>query len=128
MIMTINSADQLIFSLEQKLKTAMLQSDVATLNQLMSDELIFTNHLGFRLTKQDDINAHASGKLKIIDITLSDQQVRYYQQIMIVSVLAKIVGQYDDQDASGNFRFTRVWHKNESGNWQVVAVHSSVAV
>lgn len=54
-----------ILQAEERLRLAMLNSDVNTLNELLAPELIFTNHLGQVLGKQDDLNAHQSGTLKI---------------------------------------------------------------
>jgi len=33
----------------------MLKSDVNTLDELLSSDLVFTNHLGHLMTKQDDL-------------------------------------------------------------------------
>ena len=51
--------------LEEQLKKAMYTSDVATLDSLLSPDLIFTNHLGQVLSKSQDIELHKSGLLKI---------------------------------------------------------------
>ena len=54
----------------------MLQSDVSVLNELLAEDLKFTNHPGHIMTKQDDIEAHKSKILKIDEITLTEQEVR----------------------------------------------------
>jgi hypothetical protein len=41
----------------------MLRSDVVVLDELLAPELIFTNHLGRVLGKEDDLAAHRSGVL-----------------------------------------------------------------
>jgi hypothetical protein len=35
-----------VFGAEERLRTAMISSDITVLNQLLSEELMFTNHLG----------------------------------------------------------------------------------
>lgn len=50
---------------EERLRLAMLHSDVSTLDQLLAPDLIYTNHLGQLFTKQDDLATHQSGKLNI---------------------------------------------------------------
>ncbi|MEO0836646.1 MAG: nuclear transport factor 2 family protein, partial [Cyanobacteria bacterium J06642_3] len=41
-----NSIETQILQAEERLTEAMLNSDVAALNQLLASELTFTNHLG----------------------------------------------------------------------------------
>lgn len=111
---------------EDRLKHAMLLSDVSALNELLAENLIFTNHFGRLMTKQDDLRAHESGTLKINEITLSDQKIKIYGDVAVVSVQAHISGDFAGEVSEGDFRFTRVWSKAPSGAWQVVAGHSSI--
>ncbi|WP_257969650.1 nuclear transport factor 2 family protein [Vibrio parahaemolyticus] len=48
-----------ILEAEEKLKTSMLNSDMIVLQYLLSDDLVFVNHLGHRTSKQDDIDCMA---------------------------------------------------------------------
>jgi len=113
---------------EVRLKQAMLQSDISILDKLLSPELVFTNHLGQLMTKDDDLNAHLSGALNITTITLSDQKVKIYGVIAIVTLQAYILGSFGGEKSEGNFRFTRIWRKDTNEIWQVVAGHSSIVV
>ena len=113
---------------EKRLKQAMLQSDVSVLDKLLSPELIFTNHLGQLMTKHDDLNAHESGMLKIIEIKLSDQKIKVYGVVAVVSMQAHILGSFADVESESDFRFTRVWSKGANETWQLVAAHSSIVV
>jgi hypothetical protein len=54
-----------ILEVEERLRQAMLASDASTLDELLAPELIFTNHLGQVLGKQDDLGAHQSGLVQI---------------------------------------------------------------
>jgi len=111
---------------EKKLRLAMLHSDVTTLNELLAPDLIFTNHLGQLITKQDDLDAHQSGMLKIKKITTSEQQIQLIENVAIVSVRVNIIGSFAGTTSKSDFRFTRVWAKNVNGAWNVVAAHSSL--
>jgi len=113
---------------EECLKQAMLQSDVAALDELFAPDLSFTNHLGQLMTKQNDLQAHKSGMLKINQITLSDQKIKVYGDVAVVTVLAHIIGSFAGAASEDNFRFTRVWAKSTSNAWQVIAGHSSTVV
>ncbi|GEM76163.1 nuclear transport factor 2 family protein [Vibrio sagamiensis] len=114
-----------IIEAEEKLKTAMLNSDVIAFKDLLSDDLIFINHLGHRTSKQEDIALHSSGLLVIKSIRYHDFQVVPQKNVVLVYVNAEIKGSYDGALANGKFAFSRVWTRRE-GNWQVISAHSTV--
>lgn len=113
-----------IINHEEQLKVAMLTSDVALLDKLISPELIFTNHFGQIITKEQDLAAHQSGQLKINSLRTSDKNIILRDAIAIVSVRTDIQGTYAGHSANGNFRFTRVWEQKENNHWQIIAGHS----
>lgn len=114
-----------IIELEERLRLAMLNSDISELDQLISPNLLFTNHLGVLVSKEDDLNAHSSKAFVFQSLDLSESRILTYENSAVVSVKADIQGSYNGQPANGRFRFTRFW-SNASGNWQVVAGHSSI--
>jgi ketosteroid isomerase-like protein len=113
-----------IVDAEGRLRAAMLNSDVDTLDELLAPELIFTNHFGHLLGKEDDLAAHRSGMLKVKDLSPSEQHIRFAGDVVIVSVRVQLSGTYDGNPANGDFRFTRVWALSDHKTWQVVAAHS----
>jgi len=116
----------LIMQYEARLKNAMLQSDILELDKLLDYNLIFTNHLGKVMTKQNDLDAHESGMLKINQISVSEQEVKVYNDVVIVTLLATISGYFSGVDSNNQFRFTRVWIKTEDESWKVIVGHSSL--
>ena len=122
--MTILTKPQII-ALEQKLQQAMLTSHLEILDELISDDLIFTNHLGQLMTKQDDLAAHESGLLKINSIEPSEQKIQIVNEVAVVSVRVKLSGLYGSNVFDGNLRFTRVWGLSGSGALQIFTAHSS---
>lgn len=115
-----------VIKAEEELRLAMIASDVNALNGLLAPELIFTNHLGHVLQKQDDIAAHESGMIKVDELTPSEQRVHIHGEVAVVSVLMYLSGSYDGEPGEGNFRFTRVWATTPSGELQVIAGHACV--
>lgn len=111
---------------EEQLRLAMLGSDVNALNKLLSQDLIFTNHLGQILTKQADLEAHASGTVKLQVLTPSEERIQVVGDVVIVSVRMHVLGSYAGTPSEGHLRFTRVWARSSNGDWQVVVGHSSV--
>ena len=120
------STETTIEEYEQSLKLAMLQSDIVALDQLLSDGLVFTNHIGNIFTKESDIEAHKSKILEMKEITLSEQQIRTYGNVAVVTVKAYIVGSFEGTESSNSFRFTRVWEQALDNNWKVITAHSSI--
>ncbi|MGH6696567.1 nuclear transport factor 2 family protein [Sphingopyxis sp.] len=110
---------------EERLRQGMLTSDVAALDELMSNQLIFTNHLGRRLSKSDDLAAHRSGALRIETIDPADEAViRCLGNVATVCVGVDLAGSFDGSGFFGRFSYSRVWHF-EQDRWQVVLAHCS---
>ncbi len=113
---------------EKKLRNAMLSSDLETLEDLLSDELVFTNHHGQRLSKADDLAAHRSGLLSFDRLEpRAEPTIRVVGESAIVSVTLDLAGTYDDQPFAGAFAYSRIWYR-QNGKWRIEAAHcSSVA-
>lgn len=116
-----------IKTVEDQLRVAMETSDVTTLGKLISDNLIFTNHIGNILSKDDDLRMHKNGDLNIESIVLSESIYKEINELVFISVRSDIISSYLGNPANGSFRFTRVWEKLD-GNWQVIVGHSSIIV
>lgn len=110
--------------LEDKLRQAMLSSDVLMLDQLIADDLAFTAPNGLVFTKQMDLEAHRSGMTKFTRIEIDDRQVHDYGACVVVMVKAELAGTVNDQPFSGTHCYTRVWMKRQE-RWQIVAGHVS---
>lgn len=117
-----------IVEMEERLRTAMLGSDVDALDELLAPDLVFTNHLGQLLGKGDDLVAYRSGALKIARLEPSEQQLRVLGEAAVVSVRMQITGSYQDAPANGDFRVTRVWARSEQQVWRIVAAHSVLII
>ena len=63
-------------ALEERLRAAMVASNVEALDQLLADDLVFTTFLGEAISKADDLNAHRSGAFRIHGIDLQDMVLR----------------------------------------------------
>ena len=115
-----------ILALENRLKQAMLNSNISELDTMLSDDLIFTNHLGQLITKQEDLNAHKTGQLKIKNIKFGDIKIMPFNEMALVNAEVKLVGSFNGEAAETIFRFSRIWSKNSNNIWQVIMAHSTL--
>jgi len=126
---------------EERLRQAMLSSDIAALEALLDPDLLFVNHMGWTVTREDDLDAHRGGLLKIHALDLSEQCILPRADCAVVSVLARIAGSYNGVPANGTFRFMRTWapaavpdpaSDSASGSasvmWRVIAASSVMVV
>ena len=118
-----NALETEIVEVERRLQEAMLKSSVEELENLLADDLLFTNHMGVVTTKEADVSAHESGAVKIDRLEFSDRRMRFLGDVVVVIVRVEISGVFMGTPASGSFQFTRVWRRNTKG-WQVVVGHS----
>lgn len=118
--MTGNLQSQIV-ALEERLRQAMLLSDVDALNELISPELVFTNHLGQRVSKQQDLATHRAGALRLKELIPSEQHIQINQGFAVVSVLMHLIGTYESASIDFSIRYTRVWAVSPNGTLQVVA-------
>lgn len=116
--------NETILMLEKKLESAMLSSDVDMLDELLDDKLVFTDHVGQKITKQMDLAAHRSGFVKIDSIGQSNQSVNLFENVAIVTVLSEIFGLFGGVRSITKINFTRVWQKKNSNEYKLIAAHS----
>jgi hypothetical protein len=120
-----NAFRKTIIELEERLRLAMLASDVSELDALISPDLLFTNHLGTLITKEADLASHRSGDLKLNSLKPSEQHLRIMDKSAVVSVAMHLQGSYLEQAIDLNIRYTRVWAIGSNGQLQIIAGHAS---
>lgn len=113
-----------ILALEERLRQAMLGGNIKELDELIADDLIFTSPEGILVTKEMDLAGHRSGAMKLFTMVPSEQQVREYGDVVVVSVKMALTGMYAGTALAGDMRYLRVW-KNFQGSWKIVAGHCS---
>lgn len=110
---------------EEKLRSAMLASDVGQLEEILSDATVFTNQDGVRLSKADDIAAHRSGLLKIDKLDVKGEPIiRVMDNSAIVCVTIELTGTHGGEAFGGIFAYSRIWHRT-GDRWQIEAAHCS---
>jgi ketosteroid isomerase-like protein len=108
--------------MEERLRAAMLAGDVAELDALIDDALVFTTMTGEVATKAMDLDAHRSGVLRIHRMDPSELRIERFGDAAVVSVRMELAGTFADAPFAGPFRYGRVWIRRPQG-WRVAAGH-----
>jgi ketosteroid isomerase-like protein len=117
-------ATDILRACEAALRQAQLESDVAALDRLVDDALVFTGPDGAVVGKADDLDAHRRGVVRITRLEPSEERIQRFGNVAIVSVRMEMAGSFQGAPFAGPFRYTRVWCARPDG-WRVVAGHVS---
>ncbi|MBC6308365.1 nuclear transport factor 2 family protein [Listeria sp. FSL L7-1582] len=106
---------------EEALRRAMLASDVSSLDKLLADELVFVDHLGRKVTKRDDLEAHRQKRFQLhqLDIVAQDKRVVGGNVVTVSEVV--LAGITDGEAFTDRLVYTRVWRKDVEHGWQVTS-------
>jgi len=119
------TVDGEIKSLEEARNQAVLHGDVAALDKMTSDDYTFITLRGELRTKSDILKGFASGSFHYDSRQVSDLKVRVYGDTAIVTGRSVQKGMENGKDYSGDYRFTRVYVK-ENGHWLTVALQTTL--
>jgi ketosteroid isomerase-like protein len=115
---------QTIIDLDKKRMSAMAQKDIATLNELISDDLIYT-HSSARLdTKASLIGNMESGSTVYTSVVPSDVKAQDLGDTVVLTGTCRIGVNSGGRANSFGVRFTDVYAK-KGGRWQMVTWQST---
>jgi ketosteroid isomerase-like protein len=117
--------DREIKSLEEARNQAVLHGDVAALDRMTSDDYTFITLRGELRTKSDILKGFASGSFHYESRQISDLKVRVHGDTAIVTGRSVQKGMENGKDYSGDYRFTRVYVR-ENGRWLTVALQTTL--
>jgi ketosteroid isomerase-like protein len=115
---------QMIVDLDRKRMQAMAAKDVATLDAVLADDLIYT-HSSARLdTKQSLIGAMVSGTTVYAGVEPSDVKAQDLGDAVVLTGIAQIKVVSNGTPNAFGVRFTDVYARR-NGGWQMVAWQST---
>ena len=115
---------QTVIDLDKKRMTAMAQKDLATLNDLISNDLVYT-HSSARLdTKQSLIGNMESGATVYTAVEPSDVKAQDLGEAVVLTGTCRISVMSGGRPNSFGVRFTDVY-ANRGGRWQMVTWQST---
>jgi uncharacterized protein (TIGR02246 family) len=113
-----------IRKLDDELATAVLRRDSAFMDGLWADEASVITPFGDLFGK--DTMIHFDEKLVNESIVTGEIEVRVYDRTAAAVVTGRttIKSRYEDLDLSGQYRFTRIYLKQEE-DWRIVAYQAA---
>lgn len=115
---------QKIIELDKQRMTAMAQKDLATLNALLADDLVYT-HSSARLdTKQSLIGNMEAGSTVYTAVEPSDVKAQDLGDAVVLTGSCRIGVMSQGRPNSFSVRFTDVY-ASRGGQWQMVAWQST---
>jgi ketosteroid isomerase-like protein len=115
---------QMVVDLDRKRMDAMGQKDLAALDVLISDDLVYTHSTARLDTKKSLLGAMESGATVYTSVVPSEVKAQDLGDTVVLTGTARIGVQSQGRPNSFAVRFTDVW-SNQSGRWQMVAWQST---
>lgn len=113
---------------ERRLQAAQFAGDIAALDQLLDDRLIFTfGPDGKCYTKQDDLQLHRSRQQVLTKVSEEELTVLVEGRTGVTWFLGALEGTFAGTPFAARLRYTRTWIHGDDHGWRVVAAHASPA-
>jgi ketosteroid isomerase-like protein len=125
----VDSADDEIVTCEAELRAAQLNANVAALDRLIADDLLFTGPDGQLGSKAEDLELHRSGGVRFRSHEPEELRVRRISaEVALAALRTQLVVEVNGKLITGTYRYTRVWAREHGTSWRVAGGHvSSVA-
>jgi len=114
----------MIIELDKKRMNAMAQKDIATLNEVLSNDLVYTQSSARLDTKQSLIGAMESGSTVYTSVVPSDVKAQDLGDTVVLTGSCRIGVNSGGRPNSFGVRFTDVY-ANKGGRWQMVTWQST---
>lgn len=122
----IGDPDPEIVGMEAQIRAAQLGADVAALERLISDDLLFTGPDGQLGTKAQDLEAHGSAIVRFRTHEPQELRVRRVgADVAVTALRAWLEVEVAATLVRGTYRYTRVWAREGGLPWRVVGGHVS---
>lgn len=108
-----------LIALEERLRLAMLHSDLDELNELLDEALLFVGPDTRLYTKADDLESHRTGALSLNAMTHGPLTIEATAESAVVTVVSTLEGISQGQPFAGEFRYIRFWRRLVD-QWKIV--------
>jgi ketosteroid isomerase-like protein len=100
--------------------TAITKNDLAALDRLLANELVYTHSSGVVETKAEYIGVLRTGAQKYDAVDYEDTKVMTYGNVGVVAAAVRMRGASKGQPFDNRLRMLHVWVERD-GRWQLVA-------
>lgn len=109
---------------ERRLQAAQLAGNVAELDRLLDDRMIFT-FAGDTSTKRDDLELHRTRAQVVTKVAEEELTVLTDGRTGVTWFLGTIEATVNGQPFAARMRYTRAWLYDDAHGWRVIAAHAS---
>jgi len=120
-----DSAKEEILNIERERNKAIIGGDAAALERMTADDYSFITLRGELRTKAEIVQGFKSGSFHYDSREISELNVRIYGSTAVVTGRSNQKGKENGKDYSGDYRFTRVYSKQD-GRWITVALQTTL--
>ena len=110
--------------LEQERFAAYVKSDVAALDRIFADDLVYVHSNGVPDTKAAVLQSFASGELKISRFDGEDIKVRQVGDVMVAIGIVHVELVNKGTAAKFDLRYTAIY-VDQGGQWRLAHVHNA---
>jgi len=114
-----NATDE-ILKVDEERNQALQKGDIATLDRIYSDDLVYANASGALLSKEKHLAELKARTLNFRSFKHEDVQATVHGDTGVVTGISKSVVEYQGSVSSSNRRFLNVFSKRD-GRWLCVA-------
>ena len=122
--MTSQQAEQEIRQRETRRFEALVRGDMASLEEIMADDAIYTHATGVVETKAEYLAKMKSGEVRYESFAPEQLQVRIYGTAAVLTGIASVTAHVGGEVRNLRLRFTDVYVK-QGDRWRMVAWQST---
>jgi ketosteroid isomerase-like protein len=113
-----NTRDRIVAA-ENQLVAAIKISDVAALDKMLHDDLLFITPDGQTVTKKMDLDSHRSHTMVVEEISSTTELIHVIEDTAVSTVVYQAKGKMLGKPLEGKFRYIRVW-RLFGDTWKVI--------
>jgi ketosteroid isomerase-like protein len=119
------NADVMLIGLEKKWADAIVNRDMATLNELIADDFVGTSWGGEVYSKTKAIEDIEFRVYVAESLNLEGIKAKVFGDTAVVTLTQVEKSKYENTDCSGRYGYSDVWMKRD-GRWQAVSSYGRV--
>jgi ketosteroid isomerase-like protein len=116
--------ERLILGLEEQRRAAQLRGDWQAIQSLNASDMVDIGANGAIRTSAQNAEAMRSGTLKFSTAELSDEQVRVYGDVAVVTGIGHRSGTFGGAPFEQRYRFTRIYVR-QGASWRAVLAQNT---